>query len=119
MNQSSKKTKAKLICFRVSYETLTPVLEQHELHYSRRFRLSEGPMAAGFLVEVSLVGGWGVLAVALLAWMNAKLGRSIKVTKPDGSIVELKGYSAEDAAKLLESSEQTIVIDTNKPDSET
>ncbi|WP_156925517.1 effector-associated constant component EACC1 [Thioalkalivibrio paradoxus] len=117
MTENAKITKANLTCFRVSYETLTPILEQHHLHYSRRIQLSEGPMAAGFLVEVSLVGGWGVLAVALLAWMKAKLGRYIKVTKPDGTVIELKGYSTDDAAALLKSAQEIIAIDTNKSSS--
>lgn len=73
-------------------------------------------MAAGFTIEIVLAGGWGALAVACLAWAHARKSRRINVITKGQQSVWLEGYSADDAAKILQAAEQFTAIDTEKPE---
>ena len=110
--------KLRATTFRESHRSFTEALDKHGVTYSRIIQLSEAPMASGILLEITITGGWGVLAVACLAWAHARKSRKINVTTKDNKAIWLEGYSADEAEKILESAKQFAVIDT-KADEET
>ncbi len=110
--------KLRVTTFRDSHQSFTEALDRHGITYSRIMQLSEAPMASGILLEITITGGWGVLAVACLAWAHVKKSRKINIITRDNKVISLEGYSADEAAKFLESARQFAVIDT-KPDEET
>ncbi len=108
--------KATVTVFRGSYDSFAVVLDEHGFSNSRRIQLSEGIQNAGFTIEILLHGGWGAFAIAVLAWLNAKRNRQVNITTRDNEVILLKGYSAEDAAKLLKASKQTMLIEPPEKD---
>ncbi|MDQ3563311.1 MAG: hypothetical protein M3436_03945 [Pseudomonadota bacterium] len=75
------------------------------------------PVASGITVEILIHGAWGALAVACIAWASARKSRKINVITKDNTALWLEGYSAKDAARILEAAKQIAAIDT-KPDDE-
>lgn len=110
--------KLRVTTFKDSQRSFTEVLDKHGITYSRIMQLSEAPMASGILLEITVTGGWGALAIACLAWAHVRKSRRVNVITKDNKSVSLEGYSADEAAKILESARQFAVIDT-KPDEET
>lgn len=106
----------KATLFKDSNLSFQTALKEHGIEFSRRIQLSEAVMASGLTIEIIITGGWGALAVACLAWANAKKSRKINVTTKDGCSIWLEGYSAKDAEKILESAKQISVIDTERSD---
>ncbi|PHR48633.1 hypothetical protein [Cycloclasticus sp.] len=104
--------KFKVTTFKDSEASFRLTLNQYEIPNSRIYQLSEGPMAAGITVEIILTGGYGLLAVACLAWASVKKSRKINITTKDNKVIWLEGYSADDAAKILESAKNIAVIET-------
>ena len=107
--------KFRVTTFKDSDVSFREILDQYEIPNSRIIQLSESPMAAGIAVEIVLTGGWGLLAVACLVWASVKKSRKINITTKDNKVVCLEGYSADDAATILESARNIAVIET-KPD---
>ena len=108
--------KATLTVFRGGYDSFSEVLEDHGFSSSRRIQLSEGIQDAGFTIEILLHGGWGAFAVAVLAWLNAKRNRRVNITTKNNEVIWLEGYSAKEAAKILKSSKQTMLIEPPEKD---
>ena len=104
----------KATVFRDSERSFLEMLNTHDIKYNRHTQLSDVVMASGITIDIliALSGGWGVLAVACLAWVHARKSRRINVTTNDMRAVWLEGYSAEEAAKILESAKQFAAIDT-------
>jgi hypothetical protein len=102
--------------FKGSQHSFIEVLEQHGIKYNKLVPPSGVPMASGLNIEIIISGGWGVLAVACLAWAHVRKSRRINVTMKDNKPVWLEGYSAEEAAKILESASQIAAIDTKPED---
>lgn len=111
-------SKLRVTTFKDSHRSFTEALDKHGIAYGRIMQLSEAPMASGILLEITITGGWGTLAVACLAWAHVRKSRRINVITKDNKSVSLEGYSADEAAKILESARQFAVIDT-KPDEAT
>lgn len=112
-------TKLRATTFRDSDQSFRDALDAHGIKYNRCIQLSDAVMASGITMEIIISGGYGVLAVACLAWAHARKSLEINITTKDDRVVWLKGYSAEDAAKILESARQFAAIDTKPPDDET
>lgn len=104
--------------YRDSQRSFIEAIESHGISYKRAPVPSE-PQAAGLTIEIIITGGWGVLAVACIAWAYARKSRRVNVTTKDNKVVWLEGYSADEAAKILESAKQIAVIDTKPEDHET
>ena len=104
--------------FKDSTRSFLKTLDQHGIEYSRHLMLSEMPMASGLTIEIIISGGWGVLAVACLAWAHARKSRKISITSKDNKPIWLEGYSAEEAAKILQSAKGLTAIDTTPDESE-
>jgi len=105
--------------FRDSHRSFLKALEANSIKYNQHVQLGAGPQAAGLTIEIIITGGWGVLAVACLAWAHARKSRKINVTTKDNQVVWLEGYSADEAAKILESARQIAAIDTKPEEDET
>ena len=106
--------RVRITTFKNSEESFRNTLNEFEISNGRVIRLSEGIQASGIAIEIVLTGGWGLLAVACLAWANVRKSRRISITTKDKKVVWLEGYSAEEAAKILESARTIAVIDTEK-----
>lgn len=104
--------------FKDSQRSFLEALEANGITY-RDTPIPLGPQASGLTIEIIISGGWGVLAVACLAWVHARTSRKISVTTKDNRAVWLEGYSAEEATKILESAKQIAAIDTKPDDDET
>lgn len=111
--------KIRVTTFKDSDASFRRILDEYKIPNSRTMQLSEAPMAAGIAVEIILTGGWGVLAVACLAWASARKSRKINITTKDNKVVLLEGYSAEEAEKILESAKSIAAIDTKQETDET
>ena len=102
----------KVTMFKDSNQSFLSSLDENGIKYSRHFKLSAEPMAAGIAIEIIITGGWGALAVAFLAWAHVKKSRKINVTTKDNESIWLEGYSAEEAEKILKAAKNVAVIDT-------
>ncbi len=56
-------------------------------------------------------------ATALLGWRASRSSRLIQVTTGQGDLVELRGFSAEQAAVVLRDARKIVAFDTRKPGS--
>lgn len=99
--------------FADSNDSLLSVLDENSIKYNRIFKLSAEPMAAGITIEIIINGGWGVLAVAFLAWAHVRKSRRINITTKNNESIRLEGYSVKDAETILESAKNVALIDTN------
>ena len=106
-------SKLRATTFKNSQDSFLNTLEAHNIQHSRIIQLSEAPMAAGLTIEIIISGGWGALAVACLAWAHVRTSRKINIMTKDKHSIWLKGYSADEAARILESAERLTVIDTH------
>ena len=102
--------------FKDSNQSFLPVLDENKIKYNRNFKLGAEPMAAGITIEIIITGGWGVLAVALIAWAHVRKSRKINITTKNNESIWLQGYSAEDAEKILKTAKQVAIIDTDDSD---
>jgi len=100
--------------FKDSHQSFLKALDVEGIRHSTRMQFSQVPMASGIAVEIMVSGGWGVLAAAVLAWAHVRSSRKINVTLKNNKTVWLKGYSADEAARILESADRITVIDTEK-----
>ncbi len=107
----------KATTFKDSQRSFLEALDQHSIKYSHRSLPIGVPMASGLSVEIVITGGWGVLAIACLAWASVRKSRKINVITKDKQALWLEGYSADEAAKILAAAQQISLIDT-KPESE-
>lgn len=98
--------------FAHSHSSFLEELDKHGIEYNRRIELSEEILASGVTIEIILSGVWGTLAVACIAWVQERKSRHIKITTKDNKIIDLKGYSAEEATQILEQAKRLDVIDT-------
>ena len=106
--------------FRNSERSFLEALDAHGIKYNHRVQLTGVPMmAAGITIEIIISDGWGVLAIACLAWAEVRKSRRINVTTKDNKVVWLEGYSADQATSILESAKQIGAIDTEPPKDET
>lgn len=103
--------------FKDSQRSFLEALERHGIHYDRHIQLSDAAMASGISIEIVITGGWGVLAVACLAWAQVRRSRKINVITKDNQTLWLEGYSADEAAKILGAARHISAIDT-KPEHE-
>lgn len=102
--------------FKGSQRSFIEALEQHDIKYNKLVPPSGVLLASGLNIEIIISGGWGVLAVACLAWAHMRKSRRINVATKDNKQFWLEGYSAEEAAKILESASKITAIDTKPED---
>ena len=58
----------------------------------------------------------GPISRATIKWLSAKGSRKVIITRKDGSIVHVEGYSAENLIELFPHIERLTVIDTKPPE---
>jgi hypothetical protein len=58
----------------------------------------------------------GPISEATVKWLNARGSRKVIVTRKDGSITHIEGYSAAELAQLFPLIERLTVIDTKPAD---
>lgn len=101
--------------FRDSAASFTEALSANGIEFSRRIQLAEGPMAAGWVIEVfsavKEATPWGALAICIVAWLKAKSNRKVIVTSKDNEVVHTEGLSVEDTIKILERAKDVAVIE--------
>ncbi len=100
--------------FKDSDKSFCSALEEHGVAFNRRHIQLGEVMASGTVLEIILSDGWGALAVACIAWANARKSRKISVTTKNGENYWIEGYSAKEVEKILPVSRQIAVIDTEK-----
>jgi hypothetical protein len=105
--------------FKNSQHSFLEVLDQHDIKYNLHSVPVGVPMANGISVEIVITGGWGVLAIACLAWASVRKSRKINVTTKDKEVFWLEGYSADEAAKILAAAQQIAAIETKPENDET
>lgn len=92
-------------------------LKKNNIQFSRHFQLTEGPMTAGWIIDVfstvKEATPWGAFAAALVAWVKVKSNRKCSITTKDNGVVCTKGLSVEDTIKLLERATELGVIETH------
>ncbi|MEQ1657633.1 MAG: hypothetical protein ABL896_02545 [Hylemonella sp.] len=100
--------------FKDSAASFSEALSTNGIEFSRRIQLAEGPMAAGWIVDVfsavKEATPWGAFAVVLVAWLNAKKNRKVIITRKDNTIVHIEGMSVEEVAIILEKAKDVGVI---------
>ena len=101
--------------FKDSERSFLEALEKNGIEY-RRVPPPIAPQASGLTIEIIISDGWGVLAVACLAWAYVRKGRRINVVTKDNQSVWLEGYSADEAERILESAKRIDAIDTKPAD---
>ena len=104
--------------FKDSNTSFLSMLEENGIGYSRIFKLSAEPVAAGITIEIILAGGWGAFAVACLAWAHMRKSRRINIITKENETIWLEGYSAKDAEQILKAAKSVAVIDTEASDEE-
>lgn len=101
--------------FKDSAASFTEALSENRVEFSRRIQLAEGPMAAGWIVDVfSAVKDatpWGALAVVVVAWLKAKSNRKVIVTTKDDKVIHMEGLSVAEVIKVLEAAKDAAVIE--------
>ncbi len=99
-----------------SYRNFTNLLEIDGVEYSRRFQLCDVSMLPGMSLQVfSAIASatpWGALAIILISWVNSKKSRKVVIATKD-KVINLEGYSAKEAEKLIEKSVTIDVIDVD------
>ena len=106
--------------FKDSAASFTEALSANGIAFSRRIQLAEGPMAAGWVIEVfsavKEATPWGALAVVIVAWLKAKSNRKVIITSKDNEVVQTEGLSVEDTIKILERAKDVAVIEVPPKD---
>lgn len=101
--------------FKDSAASFVEDLSANGVEFSRRIQLAEGPMAAGWIVDVfSAVKDatpWGALAVVIVAWLRAKSNRKVIVTTKDNKVIHIEGLPVADVINVLESAKDAAVIE--------
>ncbi len=67
------------VTFKHSNKSFIDVLNEHNIDFNLNAGYPGQIMASGVTIEIIINGGWGVLAVAILAWMNARKSRKINI----------------------------------------
>ncbi len=104
--------------FKDSNASFLSILDENGIEYSRHFKLSAEPVAAGITIEIILAGGWGAFAIACLAWAHARKSRRINIITKENKTIWLEGYSAKDAERILKAAKLVAIIDTKASDEE-
>lgn len=76
-------------------------------------------LASSGTVEIIAAVGtlpFASLAVVLIKWLHGRASRSVTVQTRGNTVVQLKGYSADEAGKLLKEAASLIVVQTAKDD---
>jgi len=106
--------------FKDSAASFTEALSVNGIKFSRRIQLAEGPMAAGWIIDVLSTlkepAPWAALATVLVAWVNAKAKRKVIITTKDNGIIHTEGLSVADTIKALESAKNVAVIEMPSKD---
>ena len=101
--------------FKDSAASFTEALSANGIEFSRRIQLAEGPMAAGWIVDVFSVlkdpAPWAALAAVLVAWLKAKSSRKVIVTTENNEVIHTEGLSVADTLKVLERAKNVAVIE--------
>jgi hypothetical protein len=106
--------------FKDSAASFTEALSERGIEFSRRIQLAEGPMAAGWIVDVFSAlkdpAPWAALAAALVTWLKAKAGRKVIVTTKENEVIHTEGLSVADTIKVLERAKNVAVIEVPQKD---
>ncbi len=101
--------------FKDSAASFTEALSANGIEFSRRIQLAEGPMAAGWIIDVLSTlkdpAPWAALATVLVAWLNSKAKRKVIITTKDNTIIHTEGLSVSDTIKALERAKDVAVIE--------
>jgi hypothetical protein len=115
LNKGTEMTETLIVTtFADSNESFLSVLNVHDIEYNQIFKLSAEPMASGINIEIIINGGWGVLAIAILAWAHVRKSRRVNITTKNNEVVWLEGYSAKEAEKILKQAKNVGLIETQK-----
>lgn len=111
-----------VILFKNSYVEFIEKLEENGIKFSRVFKLSESPMAAGetikIITDIAKEAPWASFAAIVVAWLKAKRSRKVIITDKENGVFHAEGYSVKEVEALLEKSKSIAIIDTN-PNKET
>ena len=106
--------------FKDSAASFTEALSANGVEFSRRIQLSEGPMAAGWAIEVFSVvkdaTPWGALAVVIVAWLKAKSSRKVIVTMNNNTVAHMEGLSVKEVAEVLAAAKSAAIIEVPPKD---
>ena len=58
----------------------------------------------------------GPISEATVKWLNARGSRKVILTRKDGSVTHIEGYSASELAEVFPLIERLTVIDTKSPE---
>ncbi len=101
--------------FKDSSVSFSEALKQNDIGFSRRIQLAEGPMAAGWIIDVFSAlkdpAPWAALAAVLVAWLKAQSNRKVMVTTKDNEVIHTEGLSVADTIKILERAKSVAVIE--------
>lgn len=101
--------------FKDSSVSFTESLTQNDIEFSRRIQLAEGPMAAGWIIDVFSAlkdpAPWAALAAVIVAWLKARSNRKVMVTTKDNEVIHTEGLSVADTIKVLERAKSVAVIE--------
>lgn len=101
--------------FKDSAASFTEALSESGIEFSRRIQLAEGPMAAGWIVDVFSAlkdpTPWAALAAVLVTWLKVKASRKVIVTTKDNTVVHVEGLSVEDVITILDKAKDVAIIE--------
>ena len=102
--------------FKDSATSFRSALEDGGVQCSRRFQLSEGPMASGQIIEIFAAlkdaTPWGAAAFAIVGWLRAKSNRKVIFTSADNRVTHIEGFSVEEVEKILATTRHAAAIET-------
>ena len=101
--------------FKDSAASFTEALKSSGIEFSRRIQLSEGPMNAGWVMDVYSTlkdpAPWAALATVLIAWLKAKVNRKVIITTNDNEVIHTEGLSVAETIKILERAKNLTAIE--------
>lgn len=106
--------------FKDSSVSFSEALTQNGIGFSRRIQLTEGLMAAGWIIDVFSAlkepAPWAALATVLVAWLKSRSNRKVIVTTKDNEVIHTEGLSIADTIKILECAKSVTVIEIPQKD---
>jgi hypothetical protein len=116
---SSAYSSVRLTLFKYSADSFLAALDEDKIPHSPIHMFSNRPQASGIVEAITAVSEampWNAIAKIIVTWIEAKKSREVIIQTEAGAAIHVKGYSASEVQKLVQTSTNVIVIDTKPVD---
>ncbi|GAB2188634.1 hypothetical protein MAH1_02400 [Sessilibacter sp. MAH1] len=100
-------------------DSFLAALDSENIPHNRVQCFSSQPKTSGIVESISALSEampWNTLAKVIASWIEARKSREVIITTESNTVIHAKGYSVSEIERLLKTTTNLAVIDTDSSD---